>query len=117
MGVTDARYEQWARDGEVLAQIGRAVFGQPTLVSVRVPLALAEEALAAWQRDTDDEPLSSETPEQSHIRHRAAVLGLIGLSIESSGVVVAHEIVVEIDAWQIGDALRAANDDDLLKDA
>lgn len=115
--VTDARYEQWARDGAVLAQVGRAVFGQPTRVTVRLPRALADEALTAWQRDTEGEPpLPPETPEERHIRYRAAALGLIGLSIETSGVVDGDEVVVDIDAWHIGDAYRAADEDGLLND-
>src|SRR3954465_4749910 len=99
-GVADARYEAWARDGDVLAQIGRAIFGQPTRVRVRLPRALADEALAAWQRDTENEPpLPPETPETRRVRYRAAALGLIGLSVESGGVVEGDEVVVDIDAW------------------
>jgi hypothetical protein len=106
------------QDGEVLAQIGRALFGQPTRVSVRLPRALAEQALAAWHRDTESEPpLPQETSEQRHIRGRAASLGLIGLSIESGGVTECDEVVVDIDAWHIGDAFRAADEDGLLRDA
>jgi hypothetical protein len=113
--VADARYEGWARDGEALAQIGRAIFGQPTSVSVRLPRSLAETALAAWQRDTGNEPpVPPETPEQRHVRYRAAALGLIGLSIESGGIVEGDEVVVDIDAWHIGDAYRAAGEDGLL---
>lgn len=116
--VADARYEQWVRDGEVLAQIGRVFFAQSTRVSVRLPRTLAEEALASWQRETENEPpLPSETPEQQAARYRAAALGLIGLSMESSGVADGDEVVVDVDASQIRDAIRAADEDGLLRDA
>jgi hypothetical protein len=113
--VADARYEEWASDGEALAQIGRAILGQPTRVSVRLPRALAETALAAWQRDEEIQPtLPPEAPEQRHIRYRTAALGLIGLAVESRGVVAGDEVVVDIDAWQVGDAFKAADEDGLL---
>lgn len=116
--MADARYEQWARDGDVLAQIGRAISAQPTRVSVRLPRALADVALSAWRRDTEDEPpLPSETTEVWHVRDRAATLGLIGLSIERGGVVDGDDVVVDVDAWHIGDAFRAADEDGLLNDA
>lgn len=116
--MTDPRYERWAGDGEVLAQIGRAIFGQQTRVSIRLPRALADGALAAWQRDDEDEPpLPQETPEQRRIRRRAAALGLIGLSVESGGLTEGDEVVVDIDAWYIGDAFKAADEDGLLRDA
>ena len=113
--VEDARYQQWAQDGEVLANIGRAIREQPTRVRVRLPRALADKALSAWQRDDENEPpLPPETPEQRHVRYRAAALGLIGLSVENECVLDNDEVVVELDAWQIGDAFRAADEDGLL---
>jgi hypothetical protein len=110
-------YEVWAADAEVLAEIGRHVFVQATKVTVRLPKALAEQALESWQREDEDEPLASETPEQRAIRHKAATLGLIGLSIESESRSEQDDVLVELDAWYIGDACRAADDAGLLGDA
>jgi hypothetical protein len=115
--VGDDRYEAWARDSGVLAQIGRAVFSQSTRIAVRLPRALADDALAAWQRDNDGEPLPSETAGQRAVRHRAATLGLIGLSIETVGTWDEDEVVVELEAWYIGDACSAAEEAGLLVDA
>lgn len=115
--MTDAKYEEWARDGDVLAQIGRAMLGQETRVSVRLPRVLADEALASWQRDDSDAPLPAETPEQRRIRYRAAALGLIGLSVEEGAVADGDEVVVSVDAWHIGEAFRAADEDGLLGEA
>jgi hypothetical protein len=110
-------YEVWASDAEVLAQIGRHVSDQSTKVKVRLPNALAQLALASWQRADDDEPHASETPEQRKTRHKAATLGLIGLSIESESRSEQDDVIVELDAWYIGDAYRAANDAGLLGEA
>ena len=79
--------------------------------------SLSNEALAAWQRDgyTGDLP-DRETAEQRSARSRAATLSLIGLSVEDRGVVDGEDVVVELDAWFIGHALAAADDDGLLRD-
>ena len=110
-------YSQWAQDGKVLAQIGRVLFSQPRRVSVRIPRHLAEEAVASWERDSSGQDLSSrESPDQSAIRHRGATLSLIGLSVQRDGVEDGDDVVVDLDAWFMGDALNAADQDDLLRD-
>jgi hypothetical protein len=105
---SDDPYRTWANDADTLAKIGRHLFGQPLRVSVRLPRSLANEALAAWQRDDDDDPLPDETQQQEQARHRAGTLGLIGLSIENGGLIQGDEVVVGLDAWNIGTALDTA---------
>ena len=113
----DAAHEQWSKQADVLAQVGRALFPQETRLSVRLPASLADAAVAAWREDGPESLPERETPEQLRARHRAAALGLIGLSIENRGVRHGGEVVVELDAWFIGDALRAADEAGLLRDA
>ncbi|HEY6429296.1 MAG TPA: hypothetical protein VIX84_18895 [Acidimicrobiales bacterium] len=111
-------YAQWADDGKVLAQIGRSLFSQRRKVFVRIPRHLAEEAVARWARDSSGDDLPSpESAEQSAVRDRAATLGLIGLSIQQDGTVNGDDVVVDLDSWFVGNALKAAEQDDLLKDA
>src|SRR5436305_1743630 len=80
-GMGDENYATWAEDAKVLARIGQHLFGQPTQVTVRLPRDLADQALARWQRPSDEGPLPPETAEQRAVRHKAATLGLMGLSI------------------------------------
>lgn len=113
----------WGKDAEVLADIGRHLFGQRTRVEVRLPRALAEQALAAWQRDSDDSDDSdersprSETAQQHSVRSKAGTLALIGLSIENESTTIGDEVTLELDAWHIGDAFNAADEAGLLAGA
>jgi hypothetical protein len=110
-------YTQWAQDGEVLAQIGRSLFPQRRTVSVRIPRDLAAAAVEGWERDDSGGNLPSpESPEQSATRDRGASLALIGLASQQGGVEDGGEVVVDLDAWFVGNALNAADQDDLLKD-
>jgi hypothetical protein len=109
------RYEQWGDDAELLAQIGRVLFTQDTRLTVHIPRALAEQVLASWKRDDEKQPLGPETAEGKRIRHAAGSLGLIGLSIEQRGSTDGEEVVVQVDAWQVGDALLAADEAGLLE--
>jgi len=75
-------------------------------VSFRLPQALADAAVRAWERDDlDDVP---ETPAQRLARHRAATLALIGVAIKERGVRDGDEIVVPLDAGLIALAMDAA---------
>ena len=113
----DNDYTQWAADGQVLAQIGRSLFSQARTVSVRIPKHLAAAAVEGWERDDSGGALPSpESPEQSAIRDRGASLALIGLAIREVGVDDGDEVVVDLDSWFVGNALTAADQDDLLKD-
>jgi hypothetical protein len=114
-----SQYERYAADAAVLGQIGRAIFPQPTRVKVRLPRALADLAVAAWARDEADEDhasASEETPEQATARRRAGTLALIGLSIEQAGggPPAGEDVLVGLDAWNVGSALDAADDGGLL---
>lgn len=103
--------EQWRGDGAVLAAIGKELLGQPTSITVRISRQLAQAALAAWERDevdVDDDGIDAS------VRGRAGTLALIGASIAENGPIDGEEVVVDLDAWFIGDALRAADEDGLL---
>jgi hypothetical protein len=109
----DVRRE-YGPEAETLARVGAAIFPQPTMVSVRLPARLADLALAAWRRDDDASPAVPETTEQRATRQRAGTLALIGLCIEQTGRPDRGEVVCEIDAWYIGQALDAADERQLL---
>jgi hypothetical protein len=111
-------YERYAADAAVLAEIGRAVFPQPTRLRVRLPRALADLAVAAWAREEDNVPPGEETPEQITARRRAGTLGLIGLNVESAGggTPAGDDVLADLDAWEIGSAFDAAEDAGLLAD-
>lgn len=102
-------YEQYARDAEVLGRIGKALVPQDTHLQVRLPEDLAGLAVAAWQRE-DSDRLDAETPAQRIVRHRAANLDLIGLCIQNTGQPDGDDVSCELDAWYIGAALEAADD-------
>jgi hypothetical protein len=112
----DDRRQQYEHEAETLAQVGAAVFLQPTRVSVRLPGELAGLALAAWRQDSDSRPLGPETPEQRITRRRAGALALIGLCIEKTGRPDQDKVVCELDSWYLGQALDAAEDRGLLAD-
>ena len=112
--VADDDYRQWTSDGAVLARIGRVLFDQQLRVSVRMPQELAATAISAWEREESASTLPRETSEQVATRHRAAVLALIGLTLQGHGVVQGDEMVVDLDAWHVGSALDAAEEEGLL---
>lgn len=112
--IDDERYENWRDDARVLAEVGRHLSTQQTRLQVRLPRALAAAARSAWERDVDERPLPPETAEQQQVRRCAGVLGLIGLAIETGGIDAGDDVVVEIDAWEIGLALEAADEAGLL---
>ena len=77
-------------------------------VEVRVPRALADKAVAAWERDEEGSP-DPEDSEQRLQRHRAGSLALIGLCIVNDGRSDGDEVVVGLQLGLIGDALYAAD--------
>jgi hypothetical protein len=96
-------HERYSADVAVLAEIGRAIFPQPTRLRARLPGALAGLAVAAWAREDDGEdslPPGEETPEQTAARHRAGTLGLIGLSVKDAGggTPAGDDVLVDLDA-------------------
>jgi hypothetical protein len=107
-------YARYAHDSEVLGRIGKVLFPQDTELPVRLPADLAGLAVAAWQRDESGLP-EQETPEQRQVRHQAATLALIGLCVEYTGRPDGDEILCDLDAWYIGGALDAADQQELAK--
>lgn len=104
------RQKVYRHEARLLGELG-AVFVGVALprVEVRVPKALAEAAVTAWERD-DDEPLEPETFEQRAQRHRAAEFSLIGLAIAERGRLDGDEVVVDLSAGLIADAVNASDD-------
>lgn len=104
-----ARYRA---DESVLAAIGREFHRQATAVEVSIPKALADLAVASWERDETEttEGVLAEAPQERQARHRSGALALIGLTIIERGRVDGDVVVVEVNSWQIGDALDAADD-------
>jgi hypothetical protein len=115
--VTDDEYDQWAHDGHVLAQIGSALYRQRTVVQVRIPRQLAESALVSWERQLSGEGLHSpEDPGPRAIIKSAATLAFIGRSMQRGGVQDNDDVLLDLDAWDIGHALNAAEMNGLLED-
>ncbi len=107
---------RWLQDEEVLGDLGAALSLQLTRVEVRIPRPLADAAVHAWQRDDDgDLDLDGETCEQRVVRHRAGALALIGAAVEDRGRLDGADVVVQLDAWLVGDAMHAADDRDLIQ--
>jgi hypothetical protein len=79
-------------------------------VEVRLPRALGERAVAAWERAGNKGPLDSQNYEPRVLRHRAGTLGLIGLSIVERGRWDGDEVVASLGPDLIGVAIDAADD-------
>ncbi len=98
---------QRAREAEAatLGELG-VVFRATELpdIDVRIPRALADAAVRAWERD-DVEDMGAETPAQREIRHRAGMLALIGLRISEAGRDEGANVVVRLPVEFIGAAL------------
>lgn len=102
------RYRDQARLlGEIGDILARADLPR---VEVRLPRRLAEQAVAAWERDDDQGHLDPETYEQRVQRHRAGTLGLIGLGIQERGHWDDDGVVVDLGADLIGVAVDASDD-------
>jgi hypothetical protein len=84
---------------KVLVAIGGAVDAQVGRVAVRLPRAVAEAAVAAWERDEPGEK-TRET--------RAPTLALIGLAIAERGRWADDVVVVDLDVASACAAARAA---------
>ncbi|MDI2130387.1 hypothetical protein [Yinghuangia seranimata] len=106
---TQEPYLRYDGDSKVLAAIGDSVEAQIGRVTVRLPKAVAEAAVAAWDRDELD-PIGEETHEQRALRNDAAELALIGLAISERGRWENDELIVDVDVASAGAALRAAQE-------
>lgn len=77
-------------------------------VEVRLPVALADRAVAAWHRE-DTVPLVDPGPlGDRRTRHLAGTLALIGLAITERGTLVGDEVVVALPIELAGIAMDAA---------
>ncbi|MFE1319064.1 hypothetical protein [Kitasatospora phosalacinea] len=105
--VDQEQYVQYREDSKVLAAIGAHVDAQVGRVAVRLPRAVAEAAVDAWDRE-EVGGLGEETHEQYALRDQAAELALIGLAISQRGRWDGEEVVVDLDVASAGAALRAS---------
>ncbi|TCC40214.1 hypothetical protein E0H92_00415 [Kribbella speibonae] len=101
-----------ASEARVLGLIGTTFrAAQLPAIRVTVPAALAERAVAAWQRDAEDAVPELERPEDRVRRQRAGALALIGLTISERGQVDADgNTVVDLSPELVGVAMDAADD-------
>ncbi|MEP1123593.1 MAG: hypothetical protein ABJH68_06865 [Ilumatobacter sp.] len=104
------RGEFRSAEEDTLADLGVELFKQRTQVEVRISRKAAAAARDAWARDDGGAVASEETAEGRRARHRAGSLALIGLSIEERGRIDGDYVVVELDAWEVGAALEAADE-------
>lgn len=93
-----------------LADLGAELFNQPTRIEVRISQLAAAAAHSAWTRDDDGAIASDENTEDRRTRHRAGSLARIGLAIEERSRAEGDCVIVELDAWEVGAALEAADD-------
>jgi hypothetical protein len=103
--------QAYRRDAQVLGEIGK-YFAQAALPKLEIRLSrhLAEQAVAAWEREDNESPVGGETCEQRVERQRAGTLALIGLSITDRGRWEGDDVVVELDPVFVGLAIDAADD-------
>ncbi|MED7951023.1 hypothetical protein [Streptomyces sp. BE303] len=87
--------------------IGEHVDAQVGRVTVRLPRAVAEAAVDAWERDELGD-LGEETHEQYALRDQAGDLALIGLVISERGRWEGEEVVIDLDVASAGAAVRAS---------
>lgn len=75
----------YAADAETLGELGRLLVEVPLpVVRVRLPVALAERAVAAWERVDEGPVPPGESAAQRLARHRAGTLALIGLQVQEN---------------------------------
>lgn len=108
-----AQLVRYRADADVLEKIGNALQNQNTVIEVVLPAALADQAKAAWERDESLKPVKESAPDRV-LRSRAGALALIGLAVAERGRAQGNSVTVPIDAWQIGEALAAADDSALF---
>ncbi|MCX5108131.1 hypothetical protein OOK13_06265 [Streptomyces sp. NBC_00378] len=105
--VDEEVYVRYREDAKVLAAIGEHVDAQVGRVTVRLPRAVAEAAVDAWERDESGD-LGEETHEQYALRDQAGDLALIGLVISERGRWEGEEVVIDLDVVSAGAAVRAS---------
>ncbi|OKI93467.1 hypothetical protein [Kitasatospora sp. CB01950] len=105
--VDQEQYARYRDDSKVLAAIGEHVAAQVGRVTMRLPRAVAEAAVDAWERDE----LGGRVPESHEeymLRDRAAELAFVGLAISERGRWEGEEVVIDLDVASAGAALRAS---------
>jgi hypothetical protein len=102
----------YIEEAETLGKIGALlVRAEMPKIEVRLPRTLAEAAVAAWEREDDDGADSGEEScEQRVVRHRAAALALIGLSVTERGKWDEDGVTVALDPVFIATAVDASDD-------
>ena len=98
---------RYGEDAQVLADLGRHLSPQIDRIMVRLPRAVAEAAVAAWNRD-EPGAVGEESRDQAALREAAAELALIGLALTERGEWHVDEVVVALDVVEVAAALRAA---------
>jgi hypothetical protein len=105
----EKNYEDWTADARKLHEFAQELLAQTPTIEVRISRPLADDAVAAWQREEEPGELPQETDKESTVRGDAATLALIGESIEESGIEDGDYVIFKLDAWILGDALEAAD--------
>ncbi|MEW1700766.1 hypothetical protein ACIQCR_16865 [Streptomyces sp. NPDC093249] len=105
--VDQEQYVRYREDSKVLAAIGEHVDAQVGRVTVRLPRAVAEAAVAAWERDELGDVVE-ETHEQYELRGQAGDLALIGLEISEDGRWEGEEVVIDLHVHSAGAAWLAS---------
>lgn len=105
--VDQEQYVRYREDSKVLAAIGELVDAQVGRVTVRLPRAVAEAAVAAWERDELGD-VGEETHEQYELRGQAGDLALIGLEISEDGRWEGEEVVIDLHVHSAGAAWLAS---------
>ncbi|MFC9753093.1 hypothetical protein [Streptomyces sp. NPDC056921] len=105
--VDEEQYARYREDSKSLALIGKHVDAQVGRVTVRLPRAVAEAAVDAWERDESGD-VGEETHGQYELRDQAGDLALIGLVISERGRWEGEEVVIDLDVVSAGAAVRAS---------
>lgn len=105
---TDRRTEE----SRTLGEVGAILRGMDLpRIRVVIPQRLAQQAVAAWQREDDEVIGQPEDPAGRIRRHRAGTLALIGLAITERGQQdVNGDIEVDLDPELLGVAMDSADD-------
>src|SRR4051812_30331708 len=90
------QYERYARDRGLLREIGLVLRDQPADAPSSIPRELALGAVAAWDRDEEEQLADPETDAQSADRDAAATLALVGLTLQSTANLGEDPVVVEL---------------------
>lgn len=99
-------YARFREDAKVLAAIGAYVHAQVDRVPLRLPRALAQAAVDAWERDEEGD-VGEETIAEYELRGQAGDLALLGLTIQEGGRWEGEEVVVDLHVSYAGAAFDA----------